>query len=1068
MGSSLTRPQNLPPYRMRDVRLGGRGRGASGLVALGLCGLAAACQPAPPSFHAHAIHCERQYSTPESGTKRVCVPDADKKVLIWIEDPPSPALEGEFLFAHSSGPDQNYAPIAATNLWTDRGRLFRIDPGPGQELAGSSITVTFKPTWWVFWRAIHQTLHFAANDDPAWLKEAWRLVSPNDQQTWDYLQHASQQKAAQDLAQRVQAGGGATDADRRHYARYLLLRALTASVLQHPDWERCLRESILANQRAGLLSGEAEAALWLSEGLALRGRVKEAQQLLEAHENAFEALVEWRPWQMKQRGLHATLLGHPEKAAEHFAAAMRQASVTGNDEALSDITAQAVQTLASAGHIPIALAVLKGVSADPDVLSGQRSQSAQPATQKDGGSSAAPKLGQPEHGACRDIELLLARLNLWQLARESDPLRPLPAGLNRPDLYLQRSSELLKFCDQPGHRAGVQQYRALLALSEHRVAEAAVAVQAMQSEARLNVSRDPAGHEDLLQHTFIQGELALAQERWPDARTHFAALRKSTQPLRSITKPPGQLLDWTTRALVGLAQAAEHLGPDPADGQDAQALYLQAESLAQQRALTMPFPQARHELLSRYVGGTGLYVDWLYRTGKRREAFEHARRARGRAIRHVVGLWHIGEPAQSAATANANELRELQKLAQDLTDALNTWAAAAVVDRHPTWAHALDCQRRFEEALQRLAQAPSTDGNAAAPRPLSADEVMTLCLPGPADQLLCLSADAQGVVRYDVPAAKLTASYTGNDPLPGWARDLAATLQAQLARAQHWTLLSQGPMRQVDWGDLPSSTPGKRIGEVLRVTNALDVPGLPPSTESWAEILHDPTPSARIYLLIDPLKASAGTQSVLQSKSLQVAQAVSALLPRVVLHMGSDPPPGLPTAVSARNVSQVTHSDVLQNIAASTGLVALAHLDTPQAKATEDGPAGAHGDHLERATLAGPAIVLESGPGIRVPDLLTLKRAPRFAILLTCSSASSDETWGSTPGLGFAQALLARGTHWVIATHRSIKAEAAAQLALAILAELAQNPDPAKALQRVKSRLRSLAADVDALQVYQR
>lgn len=1064
MGIRITRRHTVPPYLSRDAQPGGRSSASTWLVALGLLGLVAACQPEPPSWQAKPIGCAEVFTMAPHSDDLVCVPDDEHKVLIWIDHPPRLPKEDAFQLELSVGPNHKSERIAASGRRDENGTLFAIDLGPEKTLAGSSITVTSKQRWWVFREARRQTLHFKANDEPAWLKEAWRIHDSNDQQTWDYLQHASQQQVAQALTQRVKQGGVATDADRRHYARYLSLLARSACALQHADWERRLRESIEANHDAGLLSGEAEEVLWLSEGLAQRQRVEEAKQFLYVHDAVFEKLAEWRPWQAKQRGLHAALLGDIQSAARHFATAMRQADTTGSAAAQSDIAAQAIQTLASAGHIPLALVVLDKVLADRNIHSGPVSQSSPLKTQKNGSASMAQNVAPDDRGACRDMELQLARLHLWQLARESDPLRPLPDELSQPDFGLQRSSELLKSCDQPSHRTRVHLYRALLALSEHRIADVESAVQALPAD------QPPAaaGAEEPLLKAFVRGQLALAQKRWLDARAHFTDLLKNTQPLKNVTRPPSQLLDWTWRAQIGLAQAAEHLGPNPSDQQDAQALYQQAEALAQQRALTMPFPLARHELLSRYDRGTGLYVDWLYRTGKRREAFEHARWARGRAIRHVVGLWRIGESSTSAETANATDLNELQKLAQDLTNALNTWAAAAEVDRHPTWAHALDCQRRFEEALSRLAQAPSAEGNAAKPRPLSSGEVMTLCLPEPDNQLLCLSADDQDVLRYDVPADKLTASYTGNDPHPGWARDLIAALQPQLARAQHWTLLSQGPMRQVDWGDLPSSNPNQRIGDVLRVTTALDVPGLPPSSNSWAEILNSPPPDARIYLLIDPLRARPGTYSVLQGKSPQVAQAASALRPHVDLHLGSDPPPGLPTGVIARNVLQIDLSVVLQNIADSAGLVALAHLDKLSGKAADRDSPIDHGRHLETATLAQPALVFESGPGIRLSDLLTLKRAPGFAILLTCSSASSDETWGSAPGLGFAQALLARGTHWVIATQRSIKAEAAAQLATAILTELSQNPDPAKALRRVKSQLRSLAADVDALQVYQR
>src|SRR5205807_1591912 len=67
-------------------------------------------------------------------------------------------------------------------------------------------------------------------------------------------------------------------------------------------------------------------------------------------------------------------------------------------------------------------------------------------------------------------------------------------------------------------------------------------------------------------------------------------------------------------------------------------------------------------------------------------------------------------------------------------------------------------------------------------------------------------------------------------------------------------------------------------------------------------------------------------------------------------------------------------------------------------------------------------------PYLGVSDVLLMEKAPLWVVLIGCTTGLSSEETGDVEGMGMAQAFLARGSRWAVASVREVQPNNAVEL----------------------------------------
>lgn len=489
---------------------------------------------------------------------------------------------------------------------------------------------------------------------------------------------------------------------------------------------------------------------------------------------------------------------------------------------------------------------------------------------------------------------------------------------------------------------------------------------------------------------------------------------------------PGSGLSYGSlwHASVGLAQAWE--GSDP---EKALAEYRRAEEYLDERGREMPLGAGRGGFLGRHERGTGFYLDLLVRRGRRAEALRVLRHARVRGLLALANLarsttWSDAQREAWRVKVDAyREARLALEQIEDRAQRMDTLTQQTLAEQRD----------RLKTRLQALAaEALELDPwnfSSKEPRKTEPGEVLLACHPARAGWL-CLAEKGDAVTavrlaRFDRQVARADLE-----------RTLLMPLAPLLGDARTLRVLAFGAMRQLDFATLTLG--GRRLGERLAVSYALDLPSAAQGATAWGTV-----GQPKALLVIDPLS------DIPESRGL-AEKATSLLAPHWQVGRHQDAPDLIGNSVERTRPGSRPLGDALRRrLAAADLFFYYGHSDFA--------PSGGWAHSLRTADQA----------GLTVSDILVLDRVPRWAVLAGCESGLSDEETGGLEGVGLAQAFLLRGSAWVIGSVRKVNYKVGAALAIALLEAGLDQPgaDPIATLERARSAARERLAhpgDVDA------
>jgi tetratricopeptide (TPR) repeat protein len=592
--------------------------------------------------------------------------------------------------------------------------------------------------------------------------------------------------------------------------------------------------------------------------------------------------------------------------------------------------------------------------------------------------------------SCQRADLLAE--HAWQLILRRQALRQSKsaAGFTKQArLLLETGLEIERTrCSQPQQEAKLLTNLAHVALLDGEVAAAAEHTKM----ARLTLQdrgtgQAPPSRELEVEWLDIEGKVALAQGDLPRALQCYETLAKLSQ------SADGYEATW--RSLIGLAQASK-------DTPSAIEFFQQAESYLDGRSLVLPLGSGRGSFLGRFEWGTGLYISLLERSQRSADAMQVARHARAR------GLWALSltERIQRLDAASRQRWRDaLDNYARERSELdrrfVEEYGASRAGEQQAKQARLQQTKQlldSLERALEILGQGKRLEPMEF-PEPADAELVLT-CHPAE-EGWLCFAQTAAVMRSFRVQKLDLDAD-TG---------DLAASLLLPIADllrpAKRLRILPYGELRQVDFHELRLD--GVPLGEARDVFYGLDV-----FDGAAADVRTSPQPSPspgprQAVLLVDPddtLRESrrAGTELVAQFENAgwqlrtQIGSQAQAQ--------------GTGAAAGESAAFSLTHrGTLLSELARSRLFHYMGHAS------------------LADSGMWGHTLQTSADGGVLAGDLLTLEHAPEAVLLFACNSGIAQEEVGGLEGLGLAQALVVRGSHWVLGTVRELDDKLAAAVA---------------------------------------
>ena len=508
----------------------------------------------------------------------------------------------------------------------------------------------------------------------------------------------------------------------------------------------------------------------------------------------------------------------------------------------------------------------------------------------------------------------------------------------------------------------------------------------------------------------INGRIAYMQSRFPEAKALFEELSQLAQK----TQEP----DYQWRAHIGQAQVSAALaraasGTAAAEyTAAARAAFEKAEKLLDARLWQVPLTATRRAFLPRFTAGTAAFLDFLLEHGDEKFALSVARRAQVRGLVVALSFDTLTLLPEAQQACLRKERDQLVRLSAQLQGT----AATDPRLQEATNQHLESLQSHLRDSgMDRKLQLHE----------LAPGEAMHLCHPLPAGELACFVATADQLVVKRLGKNELKQATT-----PAmWSALLLQPFAALLDPARVLRVLPIQRLREVDFAALPyPGDSGSLASQKRLVVHALDLalPAAPAAGRGKALMLT----SLRLQYA---QKTAPWLYQKLQQLGWQVTpysnlRQESGFNPKRLLYCWlklSDCPQPLPLPLAPKLGS----ADALMQ---ALPQVELAQLDTD---ADFGGKSGSDSDSGWQSTIDMP-----DGTKLTLADLLMLKRAPRFTVLLVCNGGTAG-TGAGADDISLAQALLLRGGEAVVAASRLLDDKLAAQWSEALyIAQTSHDP----------------------------
>lgn len=794
--------------------------------------------------------------------------------------------------------------------------------------------------------------------EPAWLAQARDLLATDENRTAD--------------AEKILHSQLVRAPRPKWRAQALTLLAGIAQGAERADSLTLLDQAIGAAREADLQPLVAQNVLdksWFL-GHSLH-RYDEAERLLRQEQVLLDKLPANGIWARSQQALFRRAQGDLRGAVELLKQAEARARAADESQVLPELLNQRGTTLMMMGRLQESEALLSGITA----------------------SVSAP---------CRRGRVLSTQGWIFNIARQTlHKNHPLWPKLD-PSPRLLEAEALLRKCAIPHALANVLTNRAHVAATEGRFAE----LDSLLTEARQFVKEPNTNLR--IEWEDLAGQGALARRDAKEATLHYQSLAKlgrKTDQYESV---------WLS--LVGLAQAAAI-----DDRKRALALYQQAESYLDQRALELPLGAGRGTFLARFERGTANYIELLVNQQRHAEAVTVIRHARAR------GLWALGALARADALPVAQRknweaaLASYRNARREL-DALNITAAQDA--EGPRQRFLQEQPERMRQLLLLLEAALRTLGNASLRegfRRPAPGELWLTCHPGSGFVWHCFAWDSRAT-----PPRHVMLEGMG----PEQMRRALLAFTNVLSPAKRLVVIAYGVMRTLDLHSLlwSNGSQPQPLDERFDVVYSLDLPWVVPSRD---------TNDQRALLVLDPQGRLPFNRRVAPEIAAALRESGWVVAAQIAGIDSQGNYPNKPVQVKALGGAQIR--DLLPG-------VRLFHY-------------GGHGDY-EPVGGWGHKLRIADGTGLLVSDILTLDSVPEQVLLFGCNTGQSAEEVGGVEGLGLAQAFLLRGSAWVIATAREVSDQVAADMARAIYVapalgtgQLALSGDPVAQLRSAKRKV---------------
>jgi CHAT domain-containing protein/tetratricopeptide repeat protein len=737
-----------------------------------------------------------------------------------------------------------------------------------------------------------------------------------------------------------------------------------------------LKQGLQADRAPGLLSEAVDIATVLAQILFKSGRFAEARQTLNLKIPA-EAPVEARYLVAYCQGLLADRVGDYRSALEY----LRQASGLAARGRLIKYLVSSEQVrariLQELGRTREASALF--ASLDADLLQGTWTP-------------------------CERGDLLInvawSRLLAREAGEESED--PTPA--------LKRAQTLFEDgCAMPDQRLNVRLNLALADQQAHRWSAAREELAGLETSPL-------ASHATLDQRLWLldlEGRQAIAER---DPRRALDLYDQLTAAAEGARSTEGEL-----RAAVGRAHAQLALHRPEA----AIASFQEADRLIDEQTWHIPAYEGRDTFVAQRELEMRRYLQLLLDRGRRRDAFELARRDRSRLLRQLAVRDRL------AGLTPAERTRWEQSLS-------TYWTLRGQIDREVAREDLLpgdELKRELESRATELDRARrELDRAMAELSPPGSSEAGHLSPPGPGEVILVyhplpegwagFAATSEGIevaTPLQLPDGAL-ADPRAPESLKTLASSLIAPFHSVFEHATRVRVLPFGRLRSVDFHALPWQ--GEPLAARLSVIYSLD---LPVRSSSLA-----PAGPYRALLVVDP----EGNLPATRSESENVAGMIRGWGQGWTLTRldGGD-----------ANVEEVRKE--------------LGRADLFQ-----------FAGHGEIAGFAGwdSALRMAGGSRLTPGDVLALSPAPAWVVLSTCEGGrTSEEAPGE--GIGLAQAFLLAGSRAVVAATRPVRDTVASDFVTALYRGWKPGMDLLQPFQRAQlaCRRQSPAADCASFRLFE-
>lgn len=785
-------------------------------------------------------------------------------------------------------------------------------------------------------------------------------------------------------------------------ARLLSAQAeLEVSVGQHDEARRHYSESLTQATAAGITSLVANSARHLAfEHYILDRDLKRANAVLDQHAAAIGMIAIEAGLSLYNRGVYAQESGDLSEAVRYLRLADAATKDLGDAETLRIIRVERALTLA-----------LQGLTLDAE----EEIKKLLSEFEKPGDFEACDRMSYLN-------TLGWARI-LEQESHRTGAKEPLPL------LQLAREYKTRDGCRADSKKIDMNQARAELLQAERLTeqaaavppgADAAAAALRLEADSHLQDARryldaaavalasQPLSKQ--MDAVEIRGRIAYMQDRFAEAKAQFDALEQ----LARLTQEP----DYQSRALIGQALVSAALARTATGTAaveytaSARAAFARAESLLDVRLWRVPLTATRRAFLPRFTAGTAAFLDFLLEHGEDQLALQVARRAQVRGL--VVALSFdtltlLPEAQQQRLQEERDQLVRQSAQLQDTAAASAHLQAATTQLLESLLSHLRDAG--MDRTLQLHELAPG--------------EVMHLCHPLPAGDLACFVATADQLIVKRLRHSELQQATTPAQ----WSALLLKPFAALIDPARVLRVLPSQGLRAVDFAALPYPGDSGYLASRQRlVVHALDLalPAAPASLPSRGKALMLTSLRLQYAQKKAPWLYQKLTQLGWQVTPYSNLGQESGFNPKRLLYCWlrlSDCPKPLPLPVTPLLGSSEQLKQALPR-------VELAQLDTDA-----DYGGKSDGDSGWQSTIDMP-----NGTKLTLADLLMLRRAPRFTVLLVCNGGTAG-VGAEADDISLAQALLLRGGEAVVAASRLLDDKLAAQWAEALYSAQAQK-DP--------------------------